>query len=81
LRRLMTLAVMLVVTLIAAFPTKGLPVTARITELRRKVSFLEHRLGSQAATLNQTLDRTERVERELIARVRELEEELNRRSR
>lgn len=80
-RELMTLVVMLVMATVATLPTKGLPVNTRITELRRKVSVLENRLGHQVDTLNQALNRTERVERELKARIRELEEELNRRSR
>jgi len=81
LRELMLLMVMLAMALVAALPTKGLPVSARITQLRRKMLVLEHRLGRQADALNQALDRTKRVERELKARIRELEEELNRSSR
>jgi hypothetical protein len=80
-RELMTLVVMLVMALVATLPTKGLPVSTRIAELRRKVSVLENRLGHQVDTLNQALNRTERLERELKARIRELEKELNRRSR
>jgi hypothetical protein len=78
LRELMTLVVMLVMALVAALPTKGLPVSARITELRRKMTVLEHRMGRQADALNQALDRTKSVERELKTRIRALEKELNR---
>jgi hypothetical protein len=74
----MLLMVMLVMTLVAALPTNGLPVSARITELRHKMTVLEHRMGRQADALNQALDRTKRVERELKTRIRELEKELNR---
>jgi hypothetical protein len=81
LRKLMTLTVVLAVVLVAALPTNGLPVPVRITELRRRVSILEHRLRYQTDTLKQVLDSSERVEGELKARIQQLEEELNSRSR
>jgi hypothetical protein len=81
LRMLMTMPVVLAVVLVAALPTNGLRVPKRITELRRRVSILEHRLRYQAETLNQVLDRSERVEGELKARIQQLQEELKRRSR
>jgi hypothetical protein len=80
LRELMTLPIMLVMALAVALPTKGLRVSTKITDLGHKVWVLERRLGRQVDALNHALDRTERVERELRARIRELEEELNRRS-
>jgi predicted Holliday junction resolvase-like endonuclease len=76
---LMRLMIILVLTLVAALPTRGLPVSARINKLRRKVAVLEHRLGCQMYALNQARDRSERVERALKARIRKLEDELNRR--
>ena len=77
---LMKLPIMFVMALAVALPTRGLRVSTKITDLTRKVLVLEHRMGRQVNALNHALDRTERVERELRARIRELEEQLNRRS-
>jgi len=80
-RELMTLPIMLVLALAVTLPTKGSRVSTKITDLRRKVEILERRVGRQVDALNNALDRTERIERELRARIRELEEKLKRRSR
>jgi len=80
-RELMTLPIMLVLALAVTLPTKGSRVSTKIADLRRKVEILERRVGRQVDALNNALDRTERIERELRARIRELEEKLKRRSR
>jgi phage-related tail protein len=80
-RELMTLSIILVLAFAFAMPTKGSRVSTKITDLRRKVENLESRVGRQVDALNNALQRTERVERELRARIRELEERLKRQSR
>lgn len=82
--KLMTLMIVFAVALVAAVPSADCPsngaritVTARIRDLSHRVAILEHRVERQADVLDQTLDRAERVEGELRARIRELQEELS----
>jgi Helix-turn-helix domain len=51
-----------------------------LTYLRDRVSILENRLERQADSLNRALNYAERMEEDLRSRIRELEEELNRRA-
>jgi excinuclease UvrABC nuclease subunit len=83
LSKLMPLMIVFAVALVAAVPSAGpsngtsVTVTARIRDLSHRVAILEHRVERQADVLDQTLDRAERVEGELRARIRELQEELS----
>jgi Helix-turn-helix domain len=47
--------------------------------LADRISLLENRLERQADALNRALNHADRIEEELMSRIRELEEELNRR--
>jgi predicted site-specific integrase-resolvase len=49
--------------------------------LEDRIALLENRLERQADALNRALNHADRVEEELMSRIRELEEELDRRKR
>jgi excisionase family DNA binding protein len=55
------------------------PVNDTIEFLENRISILENRLERQADALNRALNYAERMEEEWRSRIRELEEELNRR--
>lgn len=57
----------------------GAPVNDPLEFLGDRISILENRLERQADALNRALNYAERMEEELRSRIRELEEELNRR--
>jgi excisionase family DNA binding protein len=55
------------------------PVDETLEFLGERISILENRLERQADSLNRALNHADRMEEELMSRIRELEEELNRR--
>jgi predicted site-specific integrase-resolvase len=55
------------------------PVDETLEFLGDRISILENRLERQADSLNRALNHADRMEEELMSRIRELEEDLNRR--